>query len=547
MAKRISYHFYLKDKNSTKPTPINFVVNKGSFRKKIGIGESILPIWWDEEKECAVESNRQKKTDLALSKRVNKNINRLREELDELFRDFNGIDKLTPNHSDGEDYLQTLFTKAARIISGQIEMETMEEEEARKTPIKFFEEFIERWSHSPNPRTGILPKSETIWNYKNTLRRYKDYVADNGLKDTFAIFNENFQALFDDYLMNEQELAMNTIVGSHCQLKTMLRCAHEKGLLKDTSFLHWSSKTISFPHVYLTDKELNDLFNLQLTKQIRKENKIGKESHIEESRDLFIVSARTGLRYSDLCHIDTATWIMEEGKETLTILIVKTNDRLTIPLHRQVIEIYNKYNGAMPLPVDKSKYNKHISLCSKLAGITETIDTFAWEKGRPVRKTYKKYELVSSHTGRRSFATNLYLKCKSAHYVMSLTGHTTEENFKRYICVDQKEMAEVVRKYINLDNENDDNEQFESFIRTLKQETLTIAEQQNKIEGLKKMVKSQKQMTAIAEMQAEDAESIMNDLKQALSLGLTMEEYEEYQRKGDGIAGIIERQEVIAE
>ena len=547
MAKKLTYHFYLKDKNSTKPTPINFVLNKGSFRKKMGLGESILPLWWDEEKECAVESNRQRKTELALSKRVNKNLKRLREELDDLFKEFNGIEKLTPNHANGEDYLQTLFTKASKIISGQIETEKKEEEEARKTPTQFFEEFIERWSHSPNSRTGIVPKPETIWNYQNTLRRYKDFISDKELKDSFAIFNENFQALFDDYLMNEQELAMNTIVGSHCQLKTMLRSAHEKGLLKDASFLHWTSKTISFSHVYLTDKELNDLYNLRLTKQLRKENKIGKDSHIEESKDLFIVSARTGLRFSDLCHIDTATWNMEEGKETLTILVQKTIQHLTIPLHQQVIAIYQKYNGNLPLPVDKSKYNAHICLCAKLAGITETKEHFEWEKGRPVIKTSPKYELISSHTGRRSFATNLYLQCKSAHYVMNLTGHTTEENFKRYICVDQKEMAEVVRKYINLDNENDDNENYERFIRTLKQDTLTISEQQNKIEGLKKEVKSQKQMTAIAEMQTKDAENKIQDLKQLWDLGLTLEEYEKYQQLDDEIAAIIEHQQVFDE
>ena len=547
MAKKLTYHFYLKDKNSTKPTPINFVLNKGAFRKKIGIGESILPIWWDEEKEGAIESNRQKKADLALSKRVNKNLKRLRNELDELFQEFNGIDKLTPNHTEGEDFLQTLYTKAAAIISGQIELETKEEEEARQTPTQFFEKFIAQWSRTPNPRTGVVPKAETIWNYNNTLRRYKEFISDNELKDSFAIFDDGFQVRFDDYLMNEQELAMNTIVGSHNQLKTMLRSANNKGLLKDASFLQWTSKTISFHHIYLNDEELNKIYDLELTDDIRAANKIGQGSHIEESRDLFIVSARTGLRFSDLSHLNTAVWNMEEGKETMTILIVKTNDRLCIPLHRQVIEIYQKYNGSLPLPVDKSKYNKHISLCSKLAGITDTIEVFDWEKGRPVLRKHKKYELVSSHTGRRSFATNLYLVCKSPHYVMCLTGHQTEENFKRYICVDQAEMAELVRKYIDLDNAGEDNEDFERFVRTLKKDTLTIAEQKAEIDGLKQKVCSLNQMTAIAEMQKESAESKVQDLEMAWGMGLTMDEYNEIQKKSDELSAIIERQQEVGE
>ena len=63
MAKKLTYHFYLKDKWSTKPTPINLAINSAGFRKKYGIGESISPEWWDDVEERAIEDNRQKKTE----------------------------------------------------------------------------------------------------------------------------------------------------------------------------------------------------------------------------------------------------------------------------------------------------------------------------------------------------------------------------------------------------------------------------------------------------------------------------------------------------
>ena len=537
MAKKLTYHFYLKDKNSPKPTPINFAVNINGQRRKLGIGESINPLWWDYENECAIESSRQKKAEKALSKRVNKNLNRLRTELDSLFAEYNAIDKLTPNHTQGEDYLFTLLKKAEDIINGQIVVETKEEQEARKTPTQFFNEFIERWSRSPNCRTGIVPNVGTIWNYKNTIRRYTDFIADNELKDTFAVFNEDFQARFDDYLLNDQELSMNSIVASHSQLKTMLRKAYEKGLLRDTSFLHWTSKAISFTHIYLTDEELNKLYSLKLTAKNQKDEKIGKESHIEESCDLFIVSSRTGLRFSDLKHLNSATWDMEKGKETLTIHVKKTNDKLTIPLHWQVIDIYKKYNGSLPCPVDKSKYNKHIRICAKLVGITQVVEVLEWEKGRPVLKAKQKFELISSHTGRRSFATNLYLVCKSPHQVMNLTGHKTEESFKRYICVSQAEMAEVVRKYINLDKnvEAESNETFEKLVRALRQDTRTIDSQKSKIESLEREVESMKVMS---EEEKKDLLAKIENQRFAMGLGLTLEQYEEYQRQADVISSI---------
>ena len=544
MAKDIRYHFYLKDINSKAPTPINCALNKGNFRKKIAIGETILPKWWDIENERAIEDNRQKKAEKALSKRVNRSLSHIRERLDEVIGEYIGLDKLSPNHTDGDDYIQEVFEKAKSIINGNAEEEQKKDKASRQTPTEFFQIFIDKWSKTPNPRTGIIPKKETIVNYKNTLRRYKEFIHDNNLKDTFAIFDEDFQAKFDDYLINEQELTMNSIAGSHSQLKTMLRVAFDRGLLKNTSFKKWTSKSVKFTKIYLTDAELTKLHNLKLTNKIKKDKKIGKESHIEESKDLFIISARTGLRYSDLTHLDTATWNMEEGKESLTILIKKTNGRLTIPLHTNVIEIYNKYGGNLPKVVDKSKYNLHIRKCAEIAEINENIESFTWVKGRPQIKNFKKYQLISSHTGRRSFATNLYLVCKSASYTMSLTGHTSEENFRRYICVNQAEMAEMLRKYINLDyKEATTNETFEKFVRTLKEDTLTIERQKGEIDKLEKEKQSAIQMVSIAESQKKDAENELSTTEEAWRMGLTIEEYEEIKRKGDEIAAIVDYQE----
>ena len=533
MAKTVRYHFYLKDSQSKEPTPINFVMNKGSFRKKFSVGEKMLPLWWDIENECAIEDSRQKKAEKALAKRVNRNLARLREELDDLFQEYNGVDKLTPNHTDGEDLLEELFARAAAIIGGTVKANDEEDKASRKTPSEFFDEFIVFWSRTPNKRTKIIPKAETIWNYKNTIRRYKDYVSDNGLKDRFTIFDEDFETNFTDYLMNEQELVENTIVGSLSQLKVMLRRAYEKGYLRNSSFLDWSSKTINFTKVYLTDAELNTIYNLQITDQMRKDNKIGSESHILESRDLFILSSRTGLRYSDLRHLNSATWDMEEGKESLTIITQKTREKIKIPLHKQVIELYNKYGGKLPQVIDKSKYNEQIRLCTKLAGICSNVETFEWANGRPIICAHLKYELVSSHTGRRSFATNLFIKCKSAHYVMSLTGHKTEESFKRYICVDQEQMAEMVRKFINLDYEGEDTDTFKKLLGAIRDDTLTMDRQQRRIDSLERTAKEDHIWSNLI---VDDLTTRLNNLLAAWGSGLTMDQYEQFEKESDVIA-----------
>ena len=52
-----------------------------------------------------------------------------------------------------------------------------------------------------------------------------------------------------------------------------------------------------------------------------------------------------------------------------------------------------------------------------------------------------KWQLVSTHTARRSFATNLYLSGFPAISIMKITGHRTEASFLKYIRITQRDTA----------------------------------------------------------------------------------------------------------
>ena len=105
-------------------------------------------------------------------------------------------------------------------------------------------------------------------------------------------------------------------------------------------------------------------------------------------------------------------------------------------------------------------------------------------------------------------------------------------------------MAEMLRKYINLDyKENTSNEAYDKFVRTLKEDTLTIQKQKEQIDKLEKEKQSAKQMVAIAENQKQDAESELEITKEAWNMGLTVKEFEDIQKKHDEIASIVEEQE----
>lgn len=532
MAKTLRYHFYLKDKYSSVPTPINFVFNKGTFRKKIGLGENIAPLWWDFKAECAIVDSRQTKSERQLANRVNKNLQRLRNALDELFEKYNSVEKLSPNHTEGEDVLYSIYKEASSIIEGSISQETEAARLSRLTPIDFFKQFIDEWSRKPNRRTGKIPGKGTVWNYQNTLRRYCDYIQDSGLRDSFQLFDADFIDKFDTYLQCEQDLQRNTIVSTHSQLKTMLTAAHNKGLIHNLDFKSWPSKPAAVHHIALKDEEIKRILNVKFTKKLRAENKIGKESCIEESRDLFIICCRTGLRFSDLSHLNQETWDLEE--KMLETTIQKTSQKLSIPLHDDVIAIYNKYNGVFPNVVDKSHFNEHIRLCAKLAGINQPVSTFKWEKGNFIHVSCEKWEMISSHTGRRSFATNLFFASGEAEMVRALTGHTTEENFRRYICTSQKELAEKAKAFINL--EKPKSTPNTELIEALQQDAIKQKELEQRLLKEQREKQSQKQMTSIAEFERDTLTSQMEEMKDIWNYGMTYEEYKNIRQAQDELS-----------
>ena len=57
---------------------------------------------------------------------------------------------------------------------------------------------------------------------------------------------------------------------------------------------------------------------------------------------------------------------------------------------------------------------------------------------------FKKWELSSSHTGRRSYCTNEYIKNRPIRSIMAISGHETESSFRRYIRVSSVEHSELM-------------------------------------------------------------------------------------------------------
>lgn len=95
--------------------------------------------------------------------------------------------------------------------------------------------------------------------------------------------------------------------------------------------------------------------------------------------------------------------------------------------------------------IDKAHSILHLQELGRLCNIDEEVLLTENKGGQIVTKKYKKYQLIKNHRSRRSFATNLYLKGTSTISIMKLTGHTTEQNFMKYIKITRQENMELMQ------------------------------------------------------------------------------------------------------
>lgn len=313
----------------------------------------------------------------------------------------------------------------------------LENQNSKITFIDFIEQFIE-----DRQKPQIKPfAAETIRSYKNTLRVLKNFskASKNYRKIGFEVIDHEFSNEFTKYMVEVLNYSTNTVGNQIKNLRTFLNDATEKGININTAYKIKGFKKVSenIESVYLNTDEIQVLFDLDLS----------NKSKLERVRDLMIVGCWTGLRFSDF------TTIAKEDIRNGFIykLTIKTNEKVVIPIHHQVQQImqryYGKTNNSLPSPISNVKMNKYLKELCQLAGF-DNIETIHYTKGgKKIVETFEKYELISTHTARRSFATNQYLSNFPIISLMAITGHRTEKSFLKYIKVTKEQHAKLLQSH----------------------------------------------------------------------------------------------------
>ena len=275
---------------------------------------------------------------------------------------------------------------------------------------------------------------------KNKIIRFEKYRKKQIL---IKEVNDSFKNEFVIYCKNEI-YSQNTIQRELAIIKTFCKHARFLGIETHPQLDSLRLDKAKVEKIYLTFEDLTKIENIsknQLT------------DSLDNAKDWLIISCYTGQRVSDFMNFTDEQIRIEKDKHLIEFTQKKTGKNMTVPLHNKVLEILKKRKGKFPYKISDQKYNVFIKTVCELAKINESIKgskLLETKKGsKTFRKqsgTFKKYELVTSHIGRRSFATNFYGTIPTT-FLIYITGHSTESMFLNYIGKSNKDLALEITKY----------------------------------------------------------------------------------------------------
>lgn len=351
--------------------------------------------------------------------------------------------------------------EALKKIEAEKKKEEEEKLEAKKkkekmTLTKFIDQYIQ--DVKDGTRTTLAHGRTFVqgsrFSLTNSLGHFKEFMKDTGITYDFQDVDLDCYVKYKAWLMAQDiskdkadpkhepvHYADNTIGGFIKKLKCVLRAAESRGYpvnpaYKSTEFKAQSS--IDVDTIYLTREEVERFEKVDLTKKEDGKN-------LELARDIFLVGVWTAQRVSDYNNLKPENIkVVDNNGKPITYISIhqqKTGRLVEIPCNAKVREILNKYPKGLPHLSDQ-KINKYIKDIGKMAKIDEVVEVKGSRGGQVIKEYYKKYDLICTHTARRTGATLMYLDGIAIYDIMKVTGHKSVTTLEKYIRADKLEVAQ---------------------------------------------------------------------------------------------------------
>jgi len=410
-------NYNLRQPSSKEETAIHAIIRYNNFRLVFPIGLKINPKYWDIANHQARQTSK-----FEIFPEFNRNLESVKNSITESYMRY--LNENDNNPPTVEELRELLKEK----IRPEMAAEKVDDF------ITYYDRYIVKLVNKINPKTGQFIAAKTIQGHARTVELLKEFKA----KIPFEKVNLDFYHDFIEFLKTKHSFSTNTI-GKHIKtVKTVLIEASEdyEKVFVSKRFKSFSQETTA---IYLNEAELEAIEKLDLT----------NNKKLSKVRDFFLLGCWTGLRFSDLLKLKPENL----SNDSIQLKAQKTNKTFVTPiLHpsRRILDHYF-YEGKQGVPsgISNQKLNKYVKELGKLLPELHVKITVEETKGNmKVTKELSKYEMMSSHTARRSFATNQFKSGAGIASIMAATGHKTQTEFFRYIRMSPDEhVQQLINNY----------------------------------------------------------------------------------------------------
>ncbi len=294
-----------------------------------------------------------------------------------------------------------------------------------------------------NAKGGIGLSLSRVNSYKSLKKMITEYQGKRRYK--VKDVNIGFAKDFLTHLLNTKQYQKSYALKKIADLKTVCNDAEVYGIETNPQYKKIeSTKPQNENILYLTPDELKRIEDTNLL----------NEAH-QNARKWLLLGCNLGQRGGDLLNLNETNFINRSGLEVIELKQQKTGKNVTIPVLDTTKEIIKT---GLPYKISIQKFNEHIKEVCRLAEINEMVQgglITVTKKGKGNKKKrkidgiYQKWELISSHVCRRSFATNLY-GILPTPLIMKITAHSSEKMLLNYIGKDSLDYAQQIADFYTL-------------------------------------------------------------------------------------------------
>jgi len=429
--------FILKEPKSEESIIFLFTQFKGvRFKYSLGANYKVKPLFWNGSRAITAQKELQG-SDLKLTtteKTHNQNINGRLTMYEGTFNtacSYFDNQKIAPTNDLFKEYFEKEYNSTPIVKKAK-----------DPTLNEFLDDFINdietgKRKIQKKDGAGRVYAKNTVKAWKEFRTQFKEYQSKKKKLNYNDITIEFYDA-FTQYFYNKK-YSINSVGKQVKILKALMAAAKEKNYHNNYQYTYKKFQVVKHEAdtVYLTNDELKILYNLEL-----------KEKHLEIARDVFLIGCCLAMRYSDYSRITKERLKIINGYKYIQLSTKKTGTRVTVPINEMCSTLLQKYDYTLP-KTHEQKLNKYIKDICKLAEISNPEELTTTNGGAVMKRDVPKYEMVSTHTARRTGATLMFFEGIPITTIRMITGHKTESAFMRYLRLNDEQAAIEIMKHRN--------------------------------------------------------------------------------------------------